>query len=83
MDVSRLNITSTTSCSSSADEAKSYEQDEANLQVGGHVTSGSKVITGASEILNLLKVLGEGYRLACLYRCKVLYLLRKSRYHLY
>ena len=33
---------------------------------------GSEVITGASEILTLLRVLGEGYRLACLYKCQVL-----------
>ncbi|XP_073221420.1 cell division cycle protein 27 homolog B-like isoform X2 [Cicer arietinum] len=70
LDVSRLNITSTTSCSSAAIEAKSYEQDAATLQLGGQVTSESKVITGASEILSLLRVLGEGYRLACLYRCQ-------------
>jgi hypothetical protein len=35
--------------------------------------------------LSLLRVLGEGYRLACLYKCQVWikYLLRKSRYHSY
>ncbi|KAJ1380807.1 Tetratricopeptide-like helical domain superfamily [Sesbania bispinosa] len=69
-DDTRLNITSTTSCSSPAAEAKSYEQDAATFQVGVQVTSGSKVITGASEIMTLLRVLGEGYRLACLYRCQ-------------
>lgn len=53
-------------------EAKSYEQEEAYIPVGGQVISGSKVISGASEILTLLRVLGEGFRLACLYRCQVL-----------
>jgi len=71
VDVSRLNITSTTSCSSAAIEAKAYEQDATTLQVSGQATTESKVIAGASEILTLLRVLGEGYRLACLYRCKV------------
>ncbi|KAL2586027.1 hypothetical protein AAZV13_13G029100 [Glycine max] len=52
------------------DEAKSYEQEAATFHIGGQVTSGSKVITGTSEILTLLRVLGEGYRLACLYRCQ-------------
>ncbi|KAH1076348.1 hypothetical protein GLYMA_19G042200v4 [Glycine max] len=52
------------------DEAKSYEQEAATFQIGGQVTSGFKVITGASEILTLLRVLGEGYRLSCLYRCQ-------------
>ncbi|GAU36090.1 hypothetical protein TSUD_277010 [Trifolium subterraneum] len=70
LDVSRLNTTSTTSCSSAAIEAKSYEQDAATLQGSEQATSESKVITGVSEILSLLRVLGEGYRLACLYKCQ-------------
>ncbi|KAK7266700.1 hypothetical protein RIF29_19351 [Crotalaria pallida] len=69
-DDSRSNITSTTSCSSRAIEVKPCEQEVGTLPVGGLVMSGSKVITGASEILSLLRVLGEGYRLACLYRCQ-------------
>ncbi|XP_027188526.1 cell division cycle protein 27 homolog B-like isoform X2 [Cicer arietinum] len=60
----------TTSSSSLTMEAKSYEQEEAYIPVGGQVISGSKVISGASEILTLLRVLGEGFRLACLYRCQ-------------
>ncbi|XP_020239897.1 cell division cycle protein 27 homolog B [Cajanus cajan] len=64
------NNTSTNSCSSLVIEAKTYEQEAATFQIGGQVTSGAKVITGASEILTLLKILGEGYRLACLYRCQ-------------
>ncbi|KEH21848.1 cell division cycle-like protein [Medicago truncatula] len=70
LDDSLLNITSTTSTSSSTMEAKSYEQEAANIPVGGQVLSSSKVITGASEILTLLRVLGEAFRLACLYRCQ-------------
>ncbi|KAK2359694.1 Tetratricopeptide repeat (TPR) superfamily protein [Trifolium repens] len=70
LDESRLNITSTSSSSSPTMEAKSYEQEVANISVGGQVLSSSKVITGASEILTLLRVLGDGFRLACLYKCK-------------
>jgi len=67
-------------------EAKSYEQEAANIPVGGQVLSSSKVITGASEILTLLRVLGEAFRLACLYRCQVLInycFCRKDVYDLY
>ncbi|KAF7822341.1 cell division cycle protein 27-like protein B-like isoform X1 [Senna tora] len=67
LDDSRLN-TSTTS--SAAIEAKSCEQEGATVPVGGLVLSASKVIAGASEILSLLRILGDGYRLACLYRCQ-------------
>ncbi|GAU14085.1 hypothetical protein TSUD_169100 [Trifolium subterraneum] len=70
LDDSRLNIASTSSSSSSTMEAKSYEQEVANIPVGGQVISSSKVITGASDILTLLRVLGEGFRLACLYKCQ-------------
>jgi anaphase-promoting complex subunit 3 len=67
-------------------EAKSYEQEVANIPVGGQVLSSSKVITGASEILTLLRVLGDGFRLACLYKCKVLTnycFCRKNVYNFY
>ncbi|KOM56340.1 hypothetical protein LR48_Vigan10g223200 [Vigna angularis] len=63
-----LNNTSTNSCSSPDVEAKTYEQEAATFHIGRQVTSDSKIITGASEILTLLRVLGEGYRLSCLYR---------------
>lgn len=59
-------------------EAKSYEQEAANIPVGGQVLSSSKVITGASEILTLLRVLGEAFRLACLYRCQVLIIIASA-----
>ncbi|XP_027922455.1 cell division cycle protein 27 homolog B-like [Vigna unguiculata] len=63
-----LNNTSTNSCSSPDVEAKTYEQEAATFHIGRQVTGGSKISTGASEILTLLRVLGEGYRLSCLYR---------------
>jgi hypothetical protein len=34
--------------------------------------NGSRVISGASEIMGLLRTLGEGYRLSCMYMCQVL-----------
>ncbi|KAL2335320.1 hypothetical protein Fmac_016533 [Flemingia macrophylla] len=64
------NDTSTNYCSSPVIETKTCEQEEVTFQIGGQVISGSNVITGASEILSLLSVLGEGYRFACLYRCQ-------------
>ncbi|CAJ1947310.1 unnamed protein product [Sphenostylis stenocarpa] len=67
-DYSSLNNTSTNSCSSPVVEAKTYEQEAAAFQIGRQITFGSKVITGISEILTLLRVLGEGYRLSCQYR---------------
>ncbi|XP_019442777.1 PREDICTED: cell division cycle protein 27 homolog B-like [Lupinus angustifolius] len=67
---SHLNITSTSSCSSHAIEVKSCEQKTPTFPVDGLVMSSSKVISGTSEILSLLRVLGEGYRLSCLYRCQ-------------
>ncbi|KAE9612596.1 putative tetratricopeptide-like helical domain-containing protein [Lupinus albus] len=70
LDDSRSNVTSPTSCSSLGIEAKSYEPEAANFTVGGLVISGSEVVSGALEILTLLRVLGDGYRLACLYRCQ-------------
>ncbi|XP_021606699.1 cell division cycle protein 27 homolog B isoform X2 [Manihot esculenta] len=42
----------------------------ASVPVGGVIMSASRVLSGASEILGLLRILGDGYRLSCLYRCK-------------
>ncbi|KAK7266697.1 hypothetical protein RIF29_19347 [Crotalaria pallida] len=70
LDDSRLNVTSTSSCSSPGIEAKSYEPYATTFTVGGLAVSGSKVVSGTSEILTLLRVLGDGFRLACLYRCQ-------------
>ncbi|KAG5026559.1 hypothetical protein JHK82_022456 [Glycine max] len=70
LDDSRLNVASTTSSSSSTMEAKSYEQETANFPIGGQIVSGSKVISGASEILTILRIFGEGCRLSYLYRCQ-------------
>ncbi|KAK7271765.1 hypothetical protein RJT34_27937 [Clitoria ternatea] len=69
LDDYHVNSTSTT-FSSTVFEVKSYQQEASTFQIGGQVTNVSKAITGVSEILTLLRVLGEGYRLACLYKCQ-------------
>lgn len=39
---------------------------------GGTIMTNARFISGTSEILALLRILGEGYRLSSLYRCQVL-----------
>ncbi|CAN1330927.1 Cell division cycle protein 27 homolog B, partial [Linum perenne] len=65
----RINASTNPSSSSSSD-SRSFEAEGATITVGPAVMSASKVFSGASEILNLLKSYGEGYRLSCLYRCQ-------------
>ncbi|OMO58235.1 Tetratricopeptide TPR-1 [Corchorus olitorius] len=69
-DDSRASMTSTTSSSFPSGDARPLDQDGATVAIGGVVISSSKVISGASEVLGLLRMLGEGYRLSCLYRCQ-------------
>ncbi|KAK3210641.1 hypothetical protein Dsin_015347 [Dipteronia sinensis] len=68
-DDSRANITSTVSSSFPTSDTRSLAQ-EGGTVPGGAVMSSSRVINGASEILSLLRILGEGYRLSCMYRCQ-------------
>ncbi|KAI9192658.1 hypothetical protein LWI28_026160 [Acer negundo] len=68
-DDSRANITSTVSSSFPTSDTRSLAQ-EGGTVPGGAVMSSSRVINGASEILSLLRILGEGYRLSCIYRCQ-------------
>ncbi|KAJ8572958.1 hypothetical protein K7X08_009469 [Anisodus acutangulus] len=53
-DDSRLNMTG---------DARPLEQEGPNV-------SSTSILSGASEILALFRILGEGYRLSCLYRCQ-------------
>ncbi|KAJ6832678.1 cell division cycle protein 27-like protein B [Iris pallida] len=48
-------------------DGRCLEQDKINSQVGG-TSHDSRVINGIRDILSLLRILGEGYRLSCLYR---------------
>lgn len=72
VDDSRANLASTTSISFPSGDVRPLDQDGATVLVGGVVLSSSKVISGASEVLVLLRTLGEGYRFSCLYRCQVI-----------
>ncbi|XP_065849813.1 cell division cycle protein 27 homolog B isoform X2 [Euphorbia lathyris] len=68
-DDSRANTMANSSSSPSVD-VRSLESEGASVPVGGVMMSASRVLSGASEILGLLRSLGEGYRLSCLYRCQ-------------
>ncbi|XP_020536417.1 cell division cycle protein 27 homolog B isoform X2 [Jatropha curcas] len=68
-DDSQSNIT-THSTSSPSGDSRRLESEGTSIPVGGVLMSASRVLTGASELLGLLRTLGEGYRLSCLYRCQ-------------
>ncbi|XP_030489458.2 cell division cycle protein 27 homolog B isoform X1 [Cannabis sativa] len=59
---SRLNVTSS---SAVPIDSRSLEHDGASA-----LLNTSRIMLGTSEILSLLGILGEGYRLSCLYRCQ-------------
>lgn len=69
-DDSRSNASLSVSSSSPSSDNRTLEQG-ATKSVGGSLTNDAKIINGASEILGLLRILGEGYRLSCLFRCQV------------
>ncbi|CAI9106489.1 OLC1v1005662C2 [Oldenlandia corymbosa var. corymbosa] len=62
-------ISSITSSSTSS-EPRSVEQEGPTASVGGVCINASRISAGASELLALLQILGEGYRLFCVYRCQ-------------
>ncbi|XP_051147998.1 cell division cycle protein 27 homolog B isoform X2 [Andrographis paniculata] len=66
-DESRLNAT--TSSSSPHGDNRAGPEGDARSSVAA-VPCNSKVIDGASDILALLRLLGEGFRLSCLCRCQ-------------
>ncbi|KAG6668154.1 hypothetical protein I3843_01G142500 [Carya illinoinensis] len=65
----RSNITSTTSSTSPYGDTRSLDQG-AMVPISGFIMNDSRAISGASEIIGLLRTLGEGYRLSCMYRCQ-------------
>ncbi|KAL3829295.1 hypothetical protein ACJIZ3_018097 [Penstemon smallii] len=67
-DDSRISIT--TSSSSPYGDNRSFEPDGLTRSSGAAVLSSSRVIDGASEILALLRLLGDGFRFSCLCRCQ-------------
>ncbi|KAJ9558057.1 hypothetical protein OSB04_012671, partial [Centaurea solstitialis] len=62
--------TKTPSTSFSSPDTSYFEHDGSIIPEAGASMSGSKVASGASELLTLLRILGEGYRLSCLYKCQ-------------
>ncbi|KAJ4953531.1 hypothetical protein NE237_030363 [Protea cynaroides] len=65
-DDARLDNTS----ASPLGDDRSVEREQKSMSVGGSITNGSRVANGVSELLALLRTLGEGYRLSCMYRCQ-------------
>ncbi|KAF3685359.1 Cell division cycle protein 27 -like protein B [Capsicum annuum] len=65
-DDSRLNMT----VSHSSGDARPLEQEGPGTFAAGVNLSSTSILSGASEILTLFRILGEGYRLSCLYRCQ-------------
>lgn len=68
-DDTRSNAT-TTSGSTPSPDTVSGERDALIMSMTRSSMNVSKVANGALEVLSLLKILGEGYRLSCLYRCQ-------------
>ncbi|CAI0628672.1 unnamed protein product [Linum tenue] len=66
----RVNAPSTNPTPSQSGETRSSEADGAAVPVGTVMMSASKILSGTSEILSLLRILGEGYRFSCSYRCQ-------------
>lgn len=71
-DDSRSNTAAVASGFTPSSDNRYLEQEGTTLSGSGGIMNVSRVVTGASEILSLLRTLGEGYRLSCLYRCQVL-----------
>ncbi|XP_010249534.1 PREDICTED: cell division cycle protein 27 homolog B isoform X2 [Nelumbo nucifera] len=70
-DDTRLdNATTNSSSASSSGDDKSLERERTSTQMGGVLTNGSRISSGVLELLDLLRILGEGYRLSCMYRCQ-------------
>lgn len=49
----------------------SSDQDEETMSISGTTLSVQRITVGVSEILSLLRTLGEGCRLSYMYRCQV------------
>ncbi|KAJ6923408.1 cell division cycle protein 27 [Populus alba x Populus x berolinensis] len=69
-DDSRANNTSSNCSSLPPGDSRPLETEVATMPVGGVTISASCILNGALEILGLLRTLGEGYRLFCMYRCQ-------------
>ncbi|XP_006297034.2 cell division cycle protein 27 homolog B [Capsella rubella] len=68
-DDSRPNTASTTG-SMASNDAKSCDQEDETMSIGGTTMNAQRITIGVSEILRLLRTLGEGCRLSYMYRCQ-------------
>ncbi|ESQ46209.1 hypothetical protein EUTSA_v10000671mg, partial [Eutrema salsugineum] len=68
-DDSRPNTASTTGSMASSD-AKSCDQEDETMSIGGTTLCAQKITVGVSELVSLLRTLGELCRLLYMYRCK-------------
>lgn len=69
-DASDDSHNSNTSCPSVCHDSRGLEQEVPTISDSGACTNGSSVSAGISELLALLRNLGEGFRLSCLYNCQ-------------
>ncbi|KAK6945051.1 hypothetical protein RJ641_026153 [Dillenia turbinata] len=69
-DDSRFSTGAAASSSSPSCDNRSRDQDGMTMSFSGDITNNLRILSGASEVLGLLRTLGEAYRLACLYRCQ-------------
>ncbi|KAJ4958891.1 hypothetical protein NE237_026002 [Protea cynaroides] len=69
-DDARLDNTLAASSASPLGDDRSLEHEQKSMLMGGTITNVSRVASGVSELLALLRTLGEGYRLSCMYRCQ-------------
>ncbi|XP_044472496.1 cell division cycle protein 27 homolog B-like isoform X2 [Mangifera indica] len=67
---SRASISSTVSSSLPCGDNRTVAQQGTTVPTSGVSLSDSRVISGTSEILGLLRILGEGYRLSSMFRCQ-------------
>ncbi|XP_030528725.1 cell division cycle protein 27 homolog B-like isoform X2 [Rhodamnia argentea] len=51
-------------------DKRSLDQEGASMPVAGSVLTNTRVLMGTAEVLGLLRLFGEAYRLSCLYRCQ-------------
>ncbi|KAF7851880.1 hypothetical protein BT93_L2025 [Corymbia citriodora subsp. variegata] len=68
-DDSRFNPT-LANCSCPSGDNRTFDQEGASMPVAGPVLTIARVLTGTAEVLGLLRLFGEAYRLSCMYRCQ-------------
>ncbi|WCJ40847.1 hypothetical protein M5689_021747 [Euphorbia peplus] len=60
----------TTSYASSFGSDRFFEHERTDMTLSSLTEHGTKIMSGISDALSLLSLIGEGYRLLCLYRCE-------------